>query len=492
MPGVRVTAIYGGAPYVPQKRALEAGTQIIVGTPGRVIDHMERGTLDLSEVHFVVLDEGDEMMRMGFAEEVEKILTNVPVERQTALFSATMPPAIRKTVQAHLRDPRKISVTPESSTVASVEQRYAIVPNKSKVAALARVLATSGHDAALIFVHTRDSADTVGAALVERGIAASVISGKVSQSERGKTVERLRSGQLNVLVATDVAARGLDVERVGLVVNFDMPREVESYVHRIGRTGRAGRAGVAFSFITPKERDRLRRVEKTIGVELTQTAIPSPSEVTTHRIAALLSKVEDRQASGQLTTIRRAVEAYLNDPSNTEASEVSLGGADDLQRAINLATTLAALAINDHGSANREDEDLDAELAGLTKRERRERVSRESVPAAGKHHAPRHHYDHDAKPSNHPRHEQHRGPRPNRYWVGVGHRDGVRPAAIVSTITSEAGLRGRDLGKIEVFANFSLVEITAPLSRHTLQRLARARVAGRALRIRPDAERARF
>src|SRR5690606_2674578 len=250
--GLHVLPIYGGSSFVPQLRGLRDGAQVVVGTPGRVMDLMERGSLDLSGVRFLVLDEADEMLRMGFAEDVEQIAAKVPAVRRTALFSATMPAAIKKVAATHLTDPVRVSVTPASSTVSNIEQTYAVVPFRHKTGALARVLAVSDADAAIVFVRTKSAADEVAIELAGRGIQAAAISGDVAQRDRERLIDRLRAGTLDVLVATDVAARGLDVERIGLVVNFDVPRETETYVHRIGRTGRAGRSGRALTFLTPR------------------------------------------------------------------------------------------------------------------------------------------------------------------------------------------------------------------------------------------------
>ena len=388
LPQVRVATIYGGAPFYPQQKALEAGAQVVVGTPGRIIDHLERGTLDLGGVTFVVLDEGDELLRMGFAEEVDRILAAAPAQRQTALFSATMPPAIRQVAQAHLRDPRRIAVTPQSSTVAGVDQRFAVVPFKHKIGALVRVLATSDAQAALVFVRTKAAAQEVNAALVERDVSASVISGDVSQVEREKTVERLRSGRLDVLVATDVAARGLDVERVGLVVNFDLPAEPEAYVHRIGRTGRAGRSGVAISFVTPREQGRVGRIQKATRAELVEMSIPTPAEVAAHRVAELLGKVPGRLAGGRLQIARQAVDEYLDarQPQSGRRrrgdwAKADVGGDLDatdarLRQAVELATALAALAVGDHGPAVAGD-DEGAEPVLAVEARRGERSSRD-------------------------------------------------------------------------------------------------------------------
>ncbi|MDR1354957.1 MAG: DEAD/DEAH box helicase [Propionibacteriaceae bacterium] len=334
---VRTLAVYGGAPYAPQERALRAGVHIVVGTPGRIIDHLQRGRLDFSKVRFVVLDEGDEMLRMGFAEEVEQIMDAIPKNRQMALFSATMPAGIRNTVANQLHNPVEIAITPQSSTVATTTQLFAVVPPRHKLSALARVLVTSDTDASLVFVRTRANAEEVCTALVERGIAASVISGDVSQVEREKVVERIRAGQIRTLVATDVAARGLDISRIGLVVNYDLPHDAEAYVHRIGRTGRAGRSGAALSFVGPKELGKLRRIEQHVGVKLAEFTIPTPAEVTAHRVSALLAQIPARIAKGRLDIALNAVGHFISTNRN-------------LDDATQIVAALAAIAVGDTGS----------------------------------------------------------------------------------------------------------------------------------------------
>ncbi len=284
--GLDVVAVYGGAPYGPQIGALKSGAQVVVGTPGRVIDLIDKGALHLGAVRYFVLDEADEMLRMGFAEDVETIAASLPAERRTALFSATMPPAIQAVARQHLSDPARVEVSRQSSTVDTVHQTYAVVPFRHKVGAVSRVLATTEAEAAIVFVRTKSTAEDVAIELAGRGIQAAAISGDVPQRERERLVERLRSGTLDVLVATDVAARGLDVDRIGLVVNFDVPREAEAYVHRIGRTGRAGRHGEAVTFLTPKEKGKLRQIERLTGTRLEEITLPSPADVSRHRAAS--------------------------------------------------------------------------------------------------------------------------------------------------------------------------------------------------------------
>jgi ATP-dependent RNA helicase DeaD len=570
---VTIQAIYGGAPYLPQKRALQAGVQVIVGTPGRVIDHMERGTLDLTGVRFMVLDEGDEMLRMGFAEEVDRILGQMPQDRQTALFSATLPPAIRRTVETHLHHPQTISVAPQSSTVTTIEQRFAIVPGRHKVTALMRVLATTDADATLVFTQTKAMAETIGTALVSAGVAASVISGNVAQAERERIVDSLRDGRLRVLVATDVAARGLDVDRIGLVINFDTPREVESYVHRIGRTGRAGRLGVALSFITPKERDRLRKIEKVTSAKLLPWTIPTVDEVTNHRINRLLERAGARRPHPSDDLIRQAVNRYIgaehawyeesDPPADSGNMTTDNSAGNDQPSAMDLAVALLALGVKLDQRRSSADRDMDQELAQMTRRgergrrgdahtgdrpsngrrgarkdrddsadrnhdrhrptgrdhtnrdattddhfgshfkdwsdkpDRRDRGGRRSDDSGDRRHSERSERGsygerHDRGSDHHSERDRggksRRSAAPVRYWLGVGRRHGVRPGAIIGAMANEGGIDGRDLGALDLFANYSIIEVSQPLSRDRIRRLSRTIVNGQELRIRPDTD----
>ena len=455
MPGLEVVPVYGGSPYLPQQRALRGGAQVVVGTPGRVIDHLDRGSLKLDSVRFLALDEADEMLRMGFVDDVDRIASATPAHKQVALFSATMPPAIRRVAAQHLTDPVEITVARQSSTVSSVRQTYAVVPFRHKAGALARVLAVSDADAAIVFVRTRSAAEDVAVSLVERGVAAAYISGDVAQGDREKIVERVRSGAINVLVATDVAARGLDIDRIGLVVNFDVPGEPEAYVHRIGRTGRAGRTGEALTFVTPNENGKLRSIERTTRQQLEQIQIPSPADVSAHRVAALLGRVPARRDLGRLDLYRTAAAEFLAAHPDVDAHD--------------LVAVLAALAVGDEGPAPRptEGDDLDDALSRA-------------------HLAPERGARRDGAEGGRPRSAARPSGGGLRYRLAVGSRDGVQPGGIVGALTNEGGLTGKDLGKIDIFSTFSLVEIPAGLSPEAFDRIGRARVAGRPLRIRVD------
>ena len=472
--GLDVVAVYGGAPYGPQIGALKGGAQVVVGTPGRVIDLIDKGALQLDDVRYFVLDEADEMLRMGFAEDVETIAESLPTDRRTALFSATMPPAIQAVARQHLHEPVQVEVSRPASTVATVHQTYAVVPFRHKIGAVSRVLAVTDAEAAIVFVRTKSTAEDVAIELAGRGIQAAAISGDVPQRERERLVERLRAGTLDVLVATDVAARGLDVDRIGLVVNFDVPREAEAYVHRIGRTGRAGRHGEAVTFLTPKEKGKLRQIERLTGSRLEEITLPSPADVSEHRARKLLSKAAARHERGRLDMYLPLVGDSVRD-LDIDVEE--------------LAATLLALAVGDEGPRRREDrggerpqrarreENLDSEgtflsasfEGGREKGRRAERgdrgEGRRSATRSGR--------------------REHEGPG-TVYRVEVGHRDRVLPGAIVGALANEGGIEGSDIGKIDILQSFSLVTIYADLSPEQLSVMGRATFGGRELRIRPD------
>ena len=473
--GVDVAAVYGGSSYLPQLRALEGGAQVVVGTPGRIMDLMDRGALRLDAVRYFVLDEADEMLRMGFAEDVEKIASEVPEGRISALFSATMPPPIRRVAERHLSDAEEVTISRPATTVSTVKQMYAVVPERHKIGALARVLAVTEAQAALVFVRTRSTAEDLTIELGARGVATAALSGDVVQKEREKLVARLRDGTLDVLVATDVAARGLDVDRIGLVVNFDVPRETDTYVHRVGRTGRAGRTGESITFVTPKERPRLRRIEKQTGSRMEQIELPTPAEVSKLRARRTVEQAMARVAKGRLWVYEEILEDFLAEQAKAAAqpgpgaqpdshAHFDSGSHSDLPAQAGpvsletLTMALLALAVRDPGPVAGEEperltEDFGPEREGRPRKERQpRRQMKNSV----------------------------------RYRVEVGHKDRVKPGAIVGALTHEGGLSGSDLGHIDIFPTFSLVEIGVPLSPEARKRISQARVSGRALRISED------
>ena len=449
---VRMVTVYGGSSYGPQLRALREGAQVVVGTPGRIMDLIDKGALDLTSVNTVVLDEADEMLRMGFAEDVETILSTVPDERLTALFSATMPRTIAKVAGKHLRDPERIEVTSAASTVKTIHQTYSLVPANLRTEALARVLEMRGNyegregGAAIVFVRTRRDAEEIPVALLGRGIRASGISGDIAQRERERMVQGLRNGDLDVLVATDVAARGLDVERIGLVVNYEAPIEPEIYVHRIGRTGRAGRAGRSLTFFSPRDRRRLHQIERVTGAKLQQVPIPTSQEIIDARA-------------------RRVLEGLINADTGTVAQDTSaIEGALSAAHASGLryrdiAAQLLYTAAVPPTMQNVSDSARERMDANFNK------IESADAPRAKKTRGDR---------------------RSNRYRLEVGKRDGVSPKAIVGAMTGEAGLRGADLGKINIYPSFSVVEVSDELSDRQMAKLNKAQVSGRRLRISVD------
>ena len=312
MRGVHVLPIYGGQGYGVQLSALRRGVHIVVGTPGRIMDHLSKGTLDLSELKFLVLDEADEMLKMGFAEDVETILADTPDTKQVALFSATMPSQIRRISKKYLNDPAEITVKTKTTTSSTITQRYLIVSYAQKVDALTRILEVENFEGMIIFVRTKNETEGLAEKLRARGYSAAAINGDVAQVQRERTVNQLKSGKLDILVATDVAARGLDVGRISHVVNFDIPTDTESYVHRIGRTGRAGRTGDAISFITPRERYLLGQIEKATKQELTQMQLPSVDDVNTTRLTRFDDAISEALTqTDRVEKFRDIIEHYV-------------------------------------------------------------------------------------------------------------------------------------------------------------------------------------
>ncbi|HWV26046.1 MAG TPA: DEAD/DEAH box helicase, partial [Aeromicrobium sp.] len=311
--GVHVLPVYGGQGYGVQLSALRRGVHVVVGTPGRIIDHIEKGTLDLSQLSHLVLDEADEMLKMGFAEDVETILATTPADKQVALFSATMPAQIRRLAKKYLNEPVEVTVKARTATATNITQRYLVVSYQQKLDALTRILEVENFEAMIIFVRTKHETETLSERLRARGFSAQAINGDIVQAQRERTVNQLKAGKLDILVATDVAARGLDVERISHVVNFDIPTDTESYVHRIGRTGRAGRHGDAISFVTPRERYLLNHIETATRQPLTQMSLPTVDEVNTTRLARFDDRITEALESPQVDFFRDVVSHYLRE-----------------------------------------------------------------------------------------------------------------------------------------------------------------------------------
>src|SRR5690242_3588407 len=357
LPGFHVLPIYGGQSYGPQLGGLKRGVHVVVGTPGRVIDHLERGSLDLSQLTTLVLDEADEMLRMGFIDDVEKVLQKTPETRQVALFSATMPAPIRRIAQTYLRDPVEVRIAAKTTTAANIRQRYWYVSGLQKLDALTRILEAEPFEAMIIFARTKSATEELAGKLKARGFDAAAINGDIVQAQRERLIQQLKDGKLDILVATDVAARGLDVERISHVLNYDIPTDTEAYVHRIGRTGRAGRSGEAILFVTPREKGMLRAIERATRQKIDEMKLPTVEAVNDVRIAKFKQRISDMLAQGDLGQFQQLIEQYEQE-HNVPAIEI--------------AAALARLAQGDRPLL----------LAPPPKREyeRREREPREHVP----------------------------------------------------------------------------------------------------------------
>lgn len=455
---VHILPVYGGQGYGVQLSALRRGVHIIVGTPGRIMDHLDKGTLDLTELKYLVLDEADEMLKMGFAEDVETILADTPDTKQVALFSATMPATIRRMSQQYLHDPEEITVKTKTQTSANISQRYLVVSYAQKVDALTRILEVENFEGMIVFVRTKNETETLAEKLRARGYEAAAINGDIAQAQRERTVNQLKSGKLDILVATDVAARGLDVERISHVVNFDIPTDSEPYVHRIGRTGRAGRTGDAISFVTPRERGLLARIEKATKQPITQMQLPSVDEVNETRLARFDDRIT--AALGQterMDGFRDIIAHYVRNHDVPEAD------------------VAAALAVVAQG-------DSPLLLEPEPERPVRERFDRDRDGGRDR-------FDRDDRRERGDRPE--RRPRPGgkpmtTYRIAVGKRQRVEPRQIVGALANEGGLQRDDFGAIQIRPDFSLVELPADLPADVFDRLSGTRISGRLIELRPD------
>lgn len=457
MKHVHVLPVYGGQAYGVQLSALRRGVDVVVGTPGRIMDHIAKGTLDLSELKYLVLDEADEMLKMGFAEDVETILAETPDTKQVALFSATMPAQIRRISKQYLNDPAEITVKAKTTTSANTTQRYLIVSYPQKVDALTRILEVEDFEGMIIFVRTKSETETLAEKLRARGYAAAAISGDVAQAQRERTVNQLKSGKLDILVATDVAARGLDVDRITHVVNFDIPVDTESYVHRIGRTGRAGRSGAAISFVTPRERRLLSAIEKATRQPLTQMQLPSVEDVNSTRLTrfddAITAALEQQS---RITAFRDIIAHYVEHHDVPESD---------------VAAALAVVAQGDTPLLLDPSDDRVRQQA-----ERDERRSRDDRPAREG--------DRDRDRDGGDR--RRRSVPMTAYRIEVGRRHRVEPRQIVGALANEGGLRRDDFGAIQIRPDFSVVELPSDMGPDVLDRLRDTRISGKLIEIQPD------
>nr|WP_223627631.1 DEAD/DEAH box helicase [Microbacterium sp. EST19A] len=451
MKGVHVLPVYGGQGYGVQLSALRRGVHVIVGTPGRIMDHLAKGTLDLSELKYLVLDEADEMLKMGFAEDVEQILAQTPSEKQVALFSATMPPQIRRLAQKYLSDPEEISIKSKTATGTNITQRYLVVSYAQKVDALTRILEVENFDGMIVFVRTKNETETLAEKLRARGYSAAAINGDVAQVQRERSVNQLKDGKLDILVATDVAARGLDVERISHVINFDIPTDTESYVHRIGRTGRAGRSGDAISFITPRERYLLKHIEKATRQQPAQMELPSTEDVNTTRLNRFDDAITTALSeTGRIEAFRDIVAHYVRHHDVPEGD---------------VAAALAVVAQGDKPLLLDPANDPLSKAVEADNRPPRERGTRDA---------------------REPRTERRGRGDYTAYRIEVGRRHRVEPRQIVGALANEGGLGRDDFGVINIRPDFSTVELPANLSSAVLEKLRDTRISGRLIEIKPD------
>jgi ATP-dependent RNA helicase DeaD len=450
--------IYGGQPYDRQLRALARGVQVVVGTPGRLLDHLQRGTLQLAAVRTVVLDEADEMLDMGFIEDIEAILAQLPEQRQSALFSATIPPRIARLAEQYLRDPENVRVAAREAVAPRVQQVYYEVPNTAKPEALSRILDLEEPESAIVFVRTRRDADEVAEQLSALGYLAQAIHGEVNQAQRERILDRFRAGRTQLLVATDVAARGLDIPDVSHIINYDLPVDAESYVHRIGRTGRAGRSGQALTLVTPREIRQFRFIEHAIHRRLQRLRLPTPADVAARRRAAFREEVLQILDAGQLDPFLRLVE----DLSGTREPAELAAAAFKMAAQTREATRPGAINIWEAPApAVEEVLPLEEEAPPTGRRERGGR--REAGPA------PRGRRERPAVAA----HDM------ARLFLRVGRRDGVRPADVVGAIANETGLPGDAIGDIDIYDTFAFVDVPEEAAERVRIALNRTTIRGR-------------
>ncbi|EJD6507469.1 MULTISPECIES: DEAD/DEAH family ATP-dependent RNA helicase [Providencia] len=460
MSRVNVVALYGGQRYDVQLRALRQGPQIVVGTPGRLLDHLKRGTLDLSKLKGLVLDEADEMLRMGFIEDVENIMGQIPAEHQTALFSATMPEPIRRITRRFMKEPKEIRIQASITTRPDIAQSYWTVYGMRKNEALVRFLEAEDFDAAIIFVRTKNATLEVAEALERNGYNSAALNGDMNQALREQTLERLKDGRLDILIATDVAARGLDVERISLVVNYDIPMDAESYVHRIGRTGRAGRAGRALLFVENRERRLLRNVERTMKLTIPEVELPNADLLSQRRQEKFAEKIQQQLESSDLDQYRSLLAKMSpSEDVDMETLAAALLKMAQGERALILppdAPRRPRREFNDRDDRRSDRRDRNSNGNGFDRAERGERGGRRERRDVG-----------DME----------------MYRIEVGRDDGVEVRHIVGAIANEADISSRYIGNIKLFGTHSTIELPKGMPSEVLTHLSRARVLNKPMQM---------
>ncbi|ATL99506.1 DEAD/DEAH box helicase [Aeromonas bestiarum] len=464
MPDFHVLPIYGGSSYETQTRALRRGAQVVVGTPGRVMDLIRRKNLDLSGLKALVLDEADEMLRMGFIDDVDWIMEQCPSTRQVALFSATMPDQIRRVAQKHLKQPKEIKIITKTSTAPTIRQRYWQVTGLHKLDAMTRLLEVEPYEAVLVFVRTKNAAEELAGKLAARGHACEALHGDIPQKLRERTVDKLRQGQLDILIATDVVARGLDVERITHVVNYDIPYDTESYVHRIGRTGRAGRKGEAILFVAPRERRMLRAIEHATRQAIEPMKMPSTEDINQHRMTKFKERIRETMMGEELeiyhNLVNELIEEDSADPLELAAALAKLVQGDQPLLLDESIPEPQFSPSNDRGGRDFERRDGGRDFADRGDRPARRMPSLEPRPL-----------------KDNPDVEM------ERYRVDVGAHHGVKPGQIVGAIANEANIESRFIGNIDIADDFSTVDLPKGMTADVLEVIKKARVCQRPLMI---------
>ena len=539
LPGFHVLPIYGGQSYGPQLGGLKRGAHVVVGTPGRVIDHLERGSLDLSQLSTLVLDEADEMLRMGFIDDVEAVLKKTPETRQIALFSATMPSQIRRIAQTYLREPVEIAIKAKTTTATNIRQRYWYVSGLQKLDALTRILEAEPFEAMIIFARTKSATEELAQKLQARGFDAAAINGDVVQAQRERLIQQLKDGKLDILVATDVAARGLDVERISHVLNYDIPTDTEAYVHRIGRTGRAGRSGEAILFVAPREKRMLMAIERATRQPIAEMQLPSVEAVNDQRIAKFKQRIADALGSADLGQFRQLVEAFEQE-QNVPAVEIAAAlarmvqgeqplllqapprferaprperdarGSDrppregrfekspprHAERARSEAGAPAAFPPRRESAHTHEGRDRqsgartggsDAMHPAHQPPARRDEAPRDEPPARSETRPPRSHHREDTDAPRRPRRDPGGPHTPDpgfeTFRIAVGHDHGVKPGNIVGAIANEAGLDSKHIGRVDIREDHSFVDLPEGMPAEIFKHLKKVWVSGQQLRI---------
>lgn len=445
--GLHVLPIYGGSEYGSQIRALKRGVHVVVGTPGRVMDHIKKGTLKLDTLTHMVLDEADEMLRMGFIDDVEWILKHTPDNRQIALFSATMPKEVHRIATTYLNDPTEVIIKQKTATATTIDQKYWLVSGLHKLDALTRILEAEEFDGMIIFVRTKNATIELAEKLEARGYAAAGLNGDIAQNQRERIVDQLKKGKLDILIATDVVARGLDVERISHVINYDIPYDNESYVHRIGRTGRAGRSGTAILFVAPRERRLLRSIESTTKKKITQMELPSTQDINANRILRFKDKIINAAQEGDLTLYQEMIES-IESENNIPAIELAAALAKIMQG--DVPFFLEEKPVKQARFDERSDKDFKS-----SRDDRRPQRGRRGEPNEGM----------------------------ERFRLEVGRNHGVKPGNIIGCIANEAGLDGEFIQKLTIEDSYSLVDLPEQMPKDVFSDLKNAWVCGQQLKL---------